>query len=378
MTTSVPRFLWLERAERLARVFANAASQADATGELARGAVLELKRSGHTAFTIPAAYGGDGAALAEFAVAQELLGSGDASLALIAAMHAHLMGSARDTWPSDLLARVARRSVEDGWLGNAVASEPELGSPSRGGLPATSAAPTHGGWKITGRKTWGTGAEALDFLVVSAATPSGDVRRFVVPTSSDGVRVDPTWRGALSLRASGSHDIVFEQVFVPHKNVIPSKNSPSSSAWFWTAVAATYLGVGVGAVDALIAYAKQRVPTALGEPIATLPKVQEAVGRATLELGAARTFLHDVARRWDASEDSQEKASLVPSFAAAKSLATNAAVSATDIALRAAGGAALTPALPLERFFRDARAGLTHPPSDDLALTLLGKQRLGL
>ena len=61
------------------------------------------------------------------------------------------------------------------------------------------------------------------------------------------------------------------------------------------------------------------------------------------------------------------------SFAAAKYAATNAAVVATDHALRAAGGFGITRDLPLERFFRDARAGLTHPPNDDAALEMVGR-----
>ncbi|KPV51217.1 hypothetical protein SE17_22485 [Kouleothrix aurantiaca] len=51
-------------------------------------------------------------------------------------------------------------------------------------------------------------------------------------------------------------------------------------------------------------------------------------------------------------------------------------IDAADQALRIAGGFALTRALPLERLYRDARAGLTHPPNDDAALELIGRAAL--
>ena len=60
--------------------------------------------------------------------------------------------------------------------------------------------------------------------------------------------------------------------------------------------------------------------------------------------------------------------------------ATNAAIQIVDHAMRAVGGASITKALPLERYYRDVRAGLSHPPNDDSALVTLGRvalQRIG-
>ena len=104
------------------------------------------------------------------------------------------------------------------------------------------------------------------------------------------------------------------------------------------------------------------------------PGIQRRVGEMAIRLGAARAVLHDTARAWAASP--AQRAALAPHIAAAKYLCTNAAIDATDQALRVAGGFGLTRALPLERFFRDARAGLTHPPADDAALELVGRAAL--
>ena len=379
--TSTARAAQLEQlAATLARTFRQHAAQADAAGQISRTSVAALRASGYPALTVPQRHGGLGADLLEFAAAQETLGSGDASAALIAAMNAHLLGALAESgsWPPQRYAEACRAAVERGELVNSLASEPDLGSPSRGGLPATGAEPVPGGWRVSGRKTWSTGASVLDTLVVSAATPQAEVWRFLVPARAPGVSILPSWHGSLSLRASGSDDVLLEGVFVPDSHALPpSPAHPAGSAWFWTAVGATYLGVGQAALDALKAYAWERVPTALGQPIATLPSLQQAAGRMQLELLAARSNLHGVCRAWTTASQLGERAALLPTLAAAKSLCTNAAVSVTDLALRAAGAAGLSGSLPLERLFRDARAGLTHPPTDEGALALLGRAALG-
>ncbi|GAA0502311.1 acyl-CoA dehydrogenase family protein [Deinococcus depolymerans] len=349
------------------------APECEAAQDVTPGAALALSQSGYTRLTVPTDAGGLGASLGVFARAQARVGRADASLALILAMHGHVTGAAFQggSLPPHLLDAVAGAGVR-GELLNALASEPELGSPSRGGLPRTVATPDGSGfesglWFVTGRKTWSTGARALRWALVSAATPDGRVGRYWVDLRGEGVRVEPTWQGALALRGSGSHDVVFDRAPAALQ-APPAASHPASSAWFWTAVAATYLGVGEAALDALRRYAHERVPTALGAPIATLPRVQETVGRVGAQLLAARTLLAHATATWDA----QPEAGAVPLIGAAKAVCTNAAVDATDLAMRAAGGGALTAALPLGKLLRDARAGLTHPPGEDAAFTAYG------
>ncbi len=362
------------RAADAIRQYAPACEAAQDVTPEAAGA---LSASGYTRLAVPESRGGLGASLAQFARAQLALGTADASLALVLAMHGHVTGAAFQgrTLPEPLLHAVALAG-ERGELLNALASEPELGSPSRGGLPQTRAVPEGtdfggGGWRVTGRKTWSTGVRALRWALVTAATPDGQVGRYWVDLHGPGVNIEPTWQGALALRGSGSHDVVFTDA-PSGLHAPPAPGQPASSAWFWTAIAATYLGVGFAALDAVSDYARVRVPTALGAPIATLPRIQENVGRIATSLQAARALLLEAAARWDADPG----AAAVPGIGAAKAHATNAAVHATDLASRTAGGAALSAALPLEKLLRDARAGLTHPPTDDSAYTALGRQLL--
>jgi alkylation response protein AidB-like acyl-CoA dehydrogenase len=233
-------------------------------------------------------------------------------------------------------------------------------------------------------------APALRFFVVSVALPpgpdmpAGGTGNAIVRAHTPGLRLEDTWGDALSLRASGSHDLYLEDVFVPEAWLVdrrpagaaPPQKAPSQAAWFGLTMAATYLGIGQAACDAACDYARERAPTALGRSIATLPGIQRRIGEMQVQLGAARALLHQTARAWDESPEGRD--ALAASVAAAKYLCTNVAVSASEQALRVAGGFGLTRKLPLERFFRDARAGLTHPPADDAALELVGRAVLGV
>ena len=88
-----------------------------------------------------------------------------------------------------------------------------------------------------------------------------------------------------------------------------------------------------------------------------------------MELQAARLMLLEAARLWDEERD-------MSGVVAAKLFANDAAIRATDRAMRIAGGQAIMHDLPLERCYRDVRGGLTHPPSGDLALERIGRDAI--
>jgi alkylation response protein AidB-like acyl-CoA dehydrogenase len=357
----------------------------DRQNELPLESYRELKASGYASLTVSERFGGLGASLLEFVLAHTRLAMGDASVALGAAMNAHVLGSANEAnfWPEALLEKIGHEVVSRGALINAIASEPELGSPSRGGAFRTVAHKVEGGWEITGRKTWATGGEMMDYFVVHASLEgknlSANTGKMIVPATSNGFRLESTWTDALAMRSSAAHDAVLENVFVPDELFIlpaPISNpsDPNSSAWFWSSMAATYLGVGWAALEEMTRYAKSRVPSALGKPISSLENVQRNIGEMELSLKSAQLLLLDATGRWSANLEN--RTSLLPLLAGAKHACTNATIHVTDLALRTAGGGSLTRTTSLERHFRDARAGLAHPPSDDLALAMIGRARI--
>jgi alkylation response protein AidB-like acyl-CoA dehydrogenase len=381
----------IDLAASLADRFAPRADANDRAGRFPSENYTDLHESGYLRLVVPREYGGEGADLFEIVLAQERLARGDGATALGVDMTLHLIGRMADqiSWPEPIFAAICRDIVEHGALINGAASEPELGSPSRGGLPATTARPTDGGWLINGHKQFVSMAPALRYFVTSVALPAspevpqGATANAIVRSGSPGLRLEDTWGDALSMRTSGSYDVLLEDVFVPDDWLVDRypvgaapapPAAPVQMAWFSLSIAAVYLGIGQAASDAACAYARERVPSALGKPIATLPTIQRRVGEIEAGLIAARAVLHETARGW--VEQPEQRREQAPRIAMAKYLCTNAAIATTDHALRIAGGFGLTRQLPLERYYRDVRAGLTHPPQDEAALELIGRAAL--
>ncbi len=368
----------IEIARALAKDIASRTADADRLGKLPDEDIQALHESGYLMLSVPVEYGGQGLSLRECVAAQLELARGSASTALVAAMQLQVFGYARETrlWPEPIFAKFCRSAVQEGSLFNFLASEPVLGSPSRGGRYQTYAQPTPrgDGWSVNGHKNWATGGKHLTHLLVKLMI--GDEPGVMyVPATLRGIDWSDTWTNVLSLRASESNDVRFKKVIVPSENLIErgvAKEPPN--AWFTALVAATYLGTGLAARHHVIRYALDRVPTALGKPIATLPKIQRQIGEIDLALQAAQLLLMDAAGAWVG--DGQNSDQQWVRIAAAKTLATETAIKVTATALQVAGGAGITGELPLERYFRDAQAGTTHPPSGDTAYEIIGQSAI--
>lgn len=343
----------------------------------------DLHESGYLALTVPQEFGGCGANALEVALAQERLARGDGAVALAATMHLGHIGilAQTRTWPPAQFERLCREVVTEGALINAAASEPDLGSPSRGGLPTTTATRTPTGWRLNGRKSWTSLAPALRyFTVMAAAHEEGQPPRranFLVPAGTPGLQIEETWDN-LSMRATASHDIVLTDVELPVEAFLSEGGAgiPSDPRIWGIVGGAVYTGIATAARDFAVNYARERRPNGLPGPIAELQTIQHRIAEIEILLLQSRTVLYGAAEAWLAHPEQHD--SLAWQLAAAKHLATNNAIKVTDLALRVVGSAGLSRALPLERYFRDVRAGLGHPPMDDAALTTIGRAALGL
>ena len=164
------------------------AARHDRDGSFPHGNLAALRGAGLLALTVPAALGGGGAGLRVAAAAVEQVGAACPATALVLAMqylkHAALARS--PAWPAALREMVQRDAVDEGALINVLRVEPELGSPTRGGLPATVARRTADGWALSGRKRYSTGLPALRWLEVWARTDEETPRvgSFLVPTDA--------------------------------------------------------------------------------------------------------------------------------------------------------------------------------------------------
>lgn len=336
-------------------------------------AAVAIVEAGVHRLCVPASTGGLDASMTEAAEVLLALGAVDGATALGVAMQTHVLGALRDAdaFPAAIRDRVFRLVVEERALVNNAATEEGGGSPARGAIPGTRAVEAGDAWRLTGEKTWTTWLPNLTHAFVTARIGDGEpaeVGTFLVDLAATGVDRRPGFE-ALGMRGSASGRLVLDEApgeLVGRRRVgdaDPRGTGPG--AWFALAVGATYLGVGEGARADVVRWAVDRRPGDGSTAVADLPTVQLRLGRLDADLRAARLVLLAAARRWDEARDASE-------LTLAKLVATRAAVSATDEALRIAGGPGFL-AGRLERAFRDARAGLINPPLEDVALTGFGR-----
>src|SRR6266403_2997005 len=297
------------RASLLAKAFAERAPVHDRDGSFPFRNFGDLSEAGLLGLTVPTALGGHGAGALDTARILGIFGKADPSTALVLSMHyiQHLVMARSTRWPGRLSRKLARETVEGVALINALRVEPELGSPSRGGLPATIARRTETGWRLSGRKIYSTGAPILKWYAIWARTDEAETRvgMFLVPAGLPGTRIIETW-DHLGLRATGSHDVIFEDVVFPLDHEIdvrrpdewrtPDFTQATVHAVF---IAAIYDGVARAARDWLIEFLKTRVPANLGSPLATLPRVQEILGAIEARLVVNARLIESFAADFD-------------------------------------------------------------------------------
>lgn len=399
-------------------VLAAHAAQVDRDGAFPWDSLRALHEAGLLALTVRTEDGGAGAGLAQSAEAVRQAGRGCASTALILAMQLiHLRAAVHGDWPEHLRAAIGRGAVRSGALINALRVEPALGTPARGGLPETAARRTAEGWRLSGRKIYSTGAPGLTWMLVfarvepkgspdvgpaqtaqavSQGSPDVEPSRangcaisqgspdtdeappraglFLVPAHSPGITIEDTW-DQLGLRGSGSHDVVFADVLVPPDHALDlrtpadwARPDPAGVAWNTLMVAALYTGVAEAARDWIVSFLRGRVPSNLGAPLSTLPRVQEAVGRMEALLLTNRRLIAAAAADTDAGRPpSPSDSGLL------KTVAAENAIEAVQAAVQLAGNHGLSRANPLERHLRDVLCARVHTPQPDAAFVAAGR-----
>ena len=362
-------------------ILASHAAAVDRDGAIPFDGLEALHAEGMLALTARAVDGGAEAGLARAAEIVQRAGRGCASTALILAMQLiHVRHAARSDWPEHLRAQIGRSAGRFGALINALRVEPALGTPARGGLPATIARRTTAGWSISGRKIYSTGAAALTWMLVFARTDDAIPRAglFLVPAKSPGIRIEETW-DQLGLRGSGSHDVVFDDVAIPFDHAVDlrapaewARRDADGAAWNTLLISALYTGVAEAARDWLVGFLRERAPANLGAPLATLPRMQEAAGRIEALLLTNRRLIAGAAAETDQGQapDPAESGLL-------KTIITANAIEAVEQAVKLAGNHALSRANPLERHLRDVFCSRVHTPQPDAAFTQAGRQALG-
>ncbi|KVT88461.1 acyl-CoA dehydrogenase family protein [Burkholderia ubonensis] len=381
--------------DRLAPELAADAARNDVLGRFPHENFARLQRAGLIAQVVPRDYGGAGATLAQASRIVAAVARADPAAALVLTMtylQHRALGRADSRWPEPLRRAVFDSAVADGALINALRVEPALGSPTRGGLPETIARRDGDGWRLSGHKLYSTGIPALRWLAVWARTdePEPRVGVFLVPRDpvrgDPGIRVIESW-DHLGLRASGSHEVVFDGVRLPGDHAVdvraPDAWAASAAshvdldaqgdqqAWMVALLGSLYDAVARAARDWLAGFVATRSPSGLGAPLATLPRVQEAVGEIEGWLHANRVLLDDAIARADAGAPlSLTTSGLV------KRAVTEHAIRVVEQALKLSGNHGLSRSNPLERHYRDVLCSRVHTPQDDAIAVAAGRAAL--
>ena len=364
----------------LSRAFAADAAHNDSAARFPADNIARLRQAGLLALTVSKRYGGGGAGLLDTSRVLGALAEGCASTTLILAMQLFKQAALTrtDLWPEQVQARVSAEAVEQGALINSLRVEPELGSPARGGLPATMIRRTPEGWKLSGHKIFATGAPGLRWMDVWARTEDdpAQVGHVLVRGDAPGIRIVETW-DHIGMRATCSHDVLFENVPVANQHVavrplVEWQNADvAQAAWNAAGMAAIYTGIARAARDWVVDFLRRRVPSGLGAPLATLPRAQEKVGEIEMLLCANARLIGSVASETDyGSPTSPNESALI------KTMAIENAIRAVELAASLAGNHAHARANPIERHIRDVRCGRVQAPQADAAHVAAGRSVL--
>jgi alkylation response protein AidB-like acyl-CoA dehydrogenase len=369
----------LELAGSLADQFEKRAEAYDREGKFPFENFADLKKAGYVTLTVPKEYGGEEISLYEFVMIQERLAQGDAGTTLSIGWHLgglmELSGSR--PWEEEKFKLLCEKVMTEKALINRAASEPATGSPTRGGMPETQAILQGDKWVLNGRKNFTSMAKVLDYSLVSARIGESDEKGFfLVDHNQQGVTIEDTW-DTISMQGTGSDDLVLTDVVLEQDALVErdrdKRRKTEPSAWLLH-IPACYLGIAVAARNYAVQFAKNYSPNSLPGPIKDVPEVQRKIGVMEIELFKARQILFSIADKWD--KQPEKRSLMAAELSSVKHIVTNSAFHVVDTAMRIVGARSLFRSNPMQRYYRDVRAGLHNPPMDDVVINTLAKNAL--
>jgi butyryl-CoA dehydrogenase len=320
---------------------------------------------------MPEAHGGAGGSVMMVTLAVEEISKIDAAAAIMVDVQNTLVANPLLAAATEAqLARWMPRLCSD-TIGAYALSEASSGSDAF--AMQTRATAKGSGWVLNGRKLWITnGAEAGLFIVFGTVDPSKGykgVTAFMVERDSKGFSVGKK-EDKLGIRASSTTELILEDVFVPEENVIGPvgqgyKLAIGALNEGRIGIGAQMIGIAEGALNAGIAYVKERQQ--FGKPVAEFQGIQFQIAQAATELEAARLMVYNAARLRDAGHD------VAQAGAMAKLLSSQVAERVTSLVVELFGGAGYTKDYPAEKFYRDAKIGTIYEGTNNMQLQTIAK-----
>lgn len=324
------------------------------TEELVRALRDKARRAGVYAPQLPREYGGLGLNTLDMCVVFEQAGR---SLLGPLAMHC----SAPDEGNMQLLSLFASDEQRRRWLEPLAAgdirscfamTEPAPGSGSDPTMMQTRATRVDGGWRIDGRKWFTSGAEGASLAITMAVTDAR-ATMFLVAADTPGYRVVreiPTMGGSV---LGGHCEVEFDDVRVPDSAVLGKVGDGFRMAQIRLAAARLthcmrWIGAAQRSLEIAVARAKER--DAFGKKLADHQAIQWMIADSEIDLHASRLMVMDAAREHEKGSEIRHESSMCKVFVAE---AVNRVI---DRAIQICGSLGFSGDLPLEHFYREARA----------------------
>jgi alkylation response protein AidB-like acyl-CoA dehydrogenase len=347
----------------------------------------ELVASGHYTANLPIEVGGGGLNMLEMSRRQRRLAQFAPAPALATCMHLYWTGAAAD------LRRLGVSGLDpviDGALAGEIyaSGHAESGNDVPVVLSTTRAEPVAGGYRVTGRKHFGSlgpvwtrnGFHSMD----STDPINPTIVHAFVHRDDPGVTVIENW-DTIAMRSSQSHDVVLNSVFVPHERVaavVPagSGDDPvTGTAFLWALmlVSNVYVGIAERALELAITSLHAKNSIGLdGRTLAHNPMLQHQVAEMWIALDGVRSSLDMIASDWGMGVDYDPEWEL--RISGAKQRTSEVVRFVVDTAMDVAGGSSIRSDTELSRLLRDSRAVAYHPPAAAIAHEGIGKALLSI
>jgi alkylation response protein AidB-like acyl-CoA dehydrogenase len=351
------------------------AAEVDQAPRFPNEALTALNASGFSAIHVPEAYGGQGADSVATCIVIEEVARVDASASLIPAVNKlgtmGLILSGSEELKQQVLPSLASGEA----LASYALSERESGSDAV--AMRTRAKEDGDGWVLNGSKCWITnGGESSWYTVMAVTDPDLDangISAFMVHRDDEGFSVGPK-EHKLGIKGSPTTELYFEDCRIPGDRIIGEPGTGFKTALRTLdhtrpTIGAQAVGIAQGALDAAIAYTKDR--RQFGRPVSDNQGVQFMIADMAMKLEAARLMVYYAAARAERGETGLGFIS-----AASKCFASDVAMEVTTDAVQLFGGYGYTQDFPVERMMRDAKITQIYEGTNQIQRVVMSRALL--
>jgi alkylation response protein AidB-like acyl-CoA dehydrogenase len=332
---------------------APAAADYEEKGEFPRDLFRQLGEMGLAGVFYEEAYGGGGQSFLTYLTVLEEIASAFLSLAVTLSVH-HLSASGiHDFGSEDLKRGYLPKLFSADWLGAYALSEASSGSDA--GSLRTRARRADGGYSLDGSKRFISHAGEAEFYLVMARTGeegSKGISAFAVERDFPGLKFGKL-EEKMGWHASPMRELLFEGCRVPADNLIVQEGQGFTIALAALdggrlGIAASSTGLAQGALDAAIAFARER--SQFGRPVIEFQGLQFMLADMATQVEASRRLYREAGRLRDTGESYSVAASM------AKLFCSDTAMRVTTDAVQLHGGYGYMREYPVERYMREAKA----------------------